>query len=63
MQFNLQTCAFTHMRIYAYILNVNRKGIYFIWVTLKSREVELKQQVKVSLEKYFVCFVMIVATI
>ena len=51
------------MRIYAYILNVNRKGIYFIWVTLKSREVELKQQVKVSLEKYFVCFVMIVATI
>ena len=31
---------------------VNRKGIYFICMKLKSRTPKLKQQVKVSLEKY-----------
>ena len=31
---------------------VNRKGIYFICMKLKSRTAKLKQQVKVSLEKY-----------
>ena len=32
--------------------NVNREGIYFIWLRLKNRKAELKQQVKVSLAKY-----------
>ena len=33
-------------------LKVDRKGIYFIWVRLKSRKAKLIQQVKVSLAKY-----------
>ena len=54
---NLCIYAFVELRSYeCFILNVNRKGIYFIWVRLKSRKVELKQQVKVSLEKYFGMF-------
>ena len=32
----------------SFFLNVNRKGIYFICVRLKSRKAELKQRVKVS---------------
>ena len=35
-----------------FFLNVNRKGIYFIWMRLKSRRAELKQRVKVRLAKY-----------
>ena len=35
-----------------FFLKVNRKGMYYIWMRLKSRKVELKQRVKVSLEKY-----------
>ena len=35
-----------------FILKVNRKGIYFIWMRLKSRKAELKMPVKVSLGKY-----------
>ena len=35
-----------------FLLNVNRKGIYFIWVRLKSRKAELKQRVKVNLANY-----------
>ena len=31
---------------------VNKKDIYLIWVRLKSRKLELKQCVKVSLAKY-----------
>ena len=33
-------------------MKVNRKDIYFIWVKLKNRKVELMEQVKVSLAKY-----------
>ena len=32
----------------SFFLNGNRKGIYFIWVMLKNRKAELKQQVRVS---------------
>ena len=47
-----------------FFLKVNRKGIYFIWVRLKIRKAELKQQVRVSLGKYMLaCFAMIVDTI
>ena len=35
-----------------FLLNVNRKGVYFIWVRLKSRKAELKQRVKVNLANY-----------
>ena len=35
-----------------FFLKVTRKGIYFILVKLKSRIAELKQQVKVTLQKY-----------
>ena len=36
----------------SFLLSVCRKGIYFIWVRLKSRKIELEQLVKVSLVKY-----------
>lgn len=36
--------------------NVDRKGICFIWLKLKSREAELKKQVTVSLAKYMLMF-------
>ena len=39
-----------------FFLKVNRKGIYFIWLRLKCRKEELKQQVKVSLKNYVVIF-------
>ena len=35
-----------------FFLNINKKGIYFIWARLKSRKAELKQRVKVNLAKY-----------
>ena len=35
-----------------FFLDVNRKGTYFIWVWSKTKRVELKQRVKVSLAKY-----------
>ena len=35
-----------------FYLAINRKRIYFIWVSLKSRKAELKQLVKVNLGKY-----------
>ena len=37
-----------------FFLKVNGKGIYFIWMKLKSRKTESKKKkrVKVSLEKY-----------
>ena len=38
-----------------FFLTVNSKGIYFIWVRLKSRRAELKR-VKVNLENYFGMF-------
>ena len=40
---------------------LNRKVIYFIWVRLKRRKVELKQRVKVQ-ENMVACFNMIVDT-
>ena len=46
-----------------FFLNVDRKGIYFIWVMLKSRKAELKQ-VKSKFSKVsLTCFAMIVAII
>ena len=46
-----------------FFLKVNRKGMYYIWMRLKSRKVELKQRVKVSLENMLACFVTIADTI
>ena len=43
-----------------FFLNINRIGIYLIWVKIKSRKAELKQRDKVSLTKTLACFVMIV---
>ena len=38
--------------LWSFFLKANRKGIYFIWMRLKSRKAELKKPVKVSLGKY-----------
>ena len=35
-----------------FYLDVNRKGIYFIWVRLKNRKAELEKLVKVNLAKH-----------
>ena len=35
---------------------MNRKGIYFIWMSLKSRKAELKKKGKVSLGQYLGMF-------
>ena len=43
-------------------LPVNRKGIYFKWVRLKSGKTELKPSVQVRLPNMLACFAMIVAT-
>ena len=42
-----------------FFLNVNRRGIYFIWMRLKRRKAKLKQRVKVSFLKALACFTMI----
>ena len=39
-----------------FFTKVKTKDIYFIWVRLKSRKAELKQQVKTSLAKYVTMF-------
>ena len=58
-------CEFMDLSIYTFVkpptynnlfLHVRRKGTHYIWVRLESRKAELKQQVKLSLAKYFGLF-------